>query len=596
MAGQHSLKRFYEDVQGRAEAFLKENYNALPLDDITDGGKAYKIDLKVNCNLKNVGIILGLPFNFPDCLPTVSVEKDIFKKIYPIPHLNSEMVLCTFDVHEVIPNANNPEGIIKEILKRARDNLEKGIKGLNKEDFIDEYSAYWDQDVQGIYYSIVPPSDKAELICLFKYKDDDNEGGIFAKSRLHAKNWLENFRGNCTEGKTITALYLPIKGFGYPPFPKANKDIYTRLKENDSDNLKELMKFLRDNDRPSYILFSLPLQQGFFFGAWKHNKPYKEEAIGTKRKIIKHSKGFRPGKAPVELELIRDFPKNPVSLLQITRADKERLYFRGGDDIAPLNDLSVSVIGCGSIGSNLADKLVKIGVNQICLVDDEKLSFDNVTRHLCGASYVGKHKTKAVQDLLQKHYPHLKVTTEEKGIIELLIENQGYLNKFDLSIVAIGNTAIEFRLNHLVKSSLIKSPMLFVWVEPYLAAGHAVYINPNNKGCLRCLFDQDLFFQERVLKNPRHYTRREAGCQTTFIPYGALGIDNYLAELAKFIIKVCGGGLTKNTVFTWLGNLSEMRKKNRTLQSKWVGKSNYQAYEEIILDKFLLCEDCQLEV
>ena len=464
----------------------------------------------------------------------------------------------------------------------------------NREDFIDEYSAYWDQDIQGVYYSIVPPAEKPELICLYKYKDGDCVGGIFAKSRLHAKDWLDKFCDKCIEDKTKTALYLPLKGLGYPPFPKVNKEIYSRLKENDPDSLKELLKFLRNNDRPSYILFSILLQQGYFFGAWKHNKPYREETIGKRKKII-HSKGFRPGKAPVELELIRDFPKNPVPLLHITRADKERLFYRGGDGMLPLIDLKISVIGCGSIGSNLTDKLVKMGVNHLCLIDHEKLSFDNIARHLCGASYVDRHKTKAVQDLLQKHYPHLKISTLEKEITEILVNNQDSLNSFDLNIVAVGNTAIEFRLNRLINESVIKRPLLFIWVEPYLAAGHAVYIHPGNQGCLRCLFDENLLFRESVLKNPGQYTKREAGCRTSFVPYGALEIDGYLFDLAKFIIKVSGNRLTQNTVFTWLGDLREIRKLRQPLQSKWIGKSSYTVYEGAIPDKFF-CEDCRSEV
>lgn len=569
---------------------MKEKYNALPLDD-ESGGRAFSIELNLDCDIKKVTIIIRLPFNFPDILPKVFVEREAFEIIYPIPHLDSQRVLCTYDENEVFPNADNPEGVIKEVIERARTILERGIKKLNQDDYADEFSAYWDLDTKNDYYSIVSPGEKPESICLYKFKEGSRVGGVFAMSRLHAKIWLENFRKDCEEYKSLRALYLPLKNFFKPPFPKKNKDIYNRLKECDPKSLKVLLEFLGNIERPSYVLFSIPFQQGYFLGAWMHDKPKKYEFVGKRKKIITDVKGFRPGKAPLQLELLKDFSQTPIARIGIIRTDMERLYDRGGNATLPLKGNKISLIGCGSIGSNLADKIVKMGGDNLYLLDHDQLSFDNIARHLCGASYVGEYKTKAIQNQLQKHYPHLKITTFEEDITSTLVENQFFLNDFDLNIVSIGSTAVELRLNHLLKQNIITKPLLFVWVEPYLAAGHALYIQPGKKGCFRCMFDEKMVYRDSVLRNPGQYTKREAGCQTSYVPYGALEIDAFLVELSRFIMKVAQNHVPENNAFTWTGNLRDMRRLKRPLESKWVGAKNYTVSERSIPQKYY-CKDC----
>ena len=46
-------------------------------------------------------------------------------------------------------------------------------------------------------------------------------------------------------------------------------------------------------------------------------------------------------------------------------------------------DISVVIVGCGSIGSHLAMCLAKSGVSKFTLIDNDIVVAENVPRHLC---------------------------------------------------------------------------------------------------------------------------------------------------------------------------------------------------------------------
>ena len=72
-----------------------------------------------------------------------------------------------------------------------------------------------------------------------------------------------------------------------------------------------------------------------------------------------------------------------------------------GDGIQQvLGDLSVGIVGCGGTGSAVAEQLVRLGVRDLILMDDDELSASNVTR-VYGSTVadVGRQKV----DVLQRH-------------------------------------------------------------------------------------------------------------------------------------------------------------------------------------------------
>jgi molybdopterin/thiamine biosynthesis adenylyltransferase len=73
---------------------------------------------------------------------------------------------------------------------------------------------------------------------------------------------------------------------------------------------------------------------------------------------------------------------------------------RAGPDAARLAKAKVAIIGCGAVGSFLADMLARSGAGVLVLVDPERLMPGNCVRHLAEPEYVPQFKVDAVKAIL----------------------------------------------------------------------------------------------------------------------------------------------------------------------------------------------------
>lgn len=76
---------------------------------------------------------------------------------------------------------------------------------------------------------------------------------------------------------------------------------------------------------------------------------------------------------------------------------KSTRTLRSGTAASSYAKKKVAIVGCGAIGSNLADLLFRSGVQHITLIDPERLRPGNIIRHLADNSLVGLPKTTAVK-------------------------------------------------------------------------------------------------------------------------------------------------------------------------------------------------------
>ncbi|MBT2618456.1 MULTISPECIES: hypothetical protein [unclassified Bacillus (in: firmicutes)] len=148
------------------------------------------------------------------------------------------------------------------------------------------------------------------------------------------------------------------------------------------------------------------------------------------------------------------------------------------------------------------------------------------------------------------------------------------LNSYDLIISAISNAPIEQRINELQLKGVMTPPVLNIWVEPYLAAGHAIWIESTGGINISSLFDKGKY-KYQVLKNGNQYTKKELGCSTSYVPYGALELKKFTTDVLLFICQQWEKDRKDNITFTWLGNLTEQRKNKRYLEPRWAGATDF---------------------
>ena len=78
----------------------------------------------------------------------------------------------------------------------------------------------------------------------------------------------------------------------------------------------------------------------------------------------------------------------------------------------------VHIIGCGSIGSNVAELLVRYGIKNIVLWDYDIVERHNIANQIFTEEDVAKPKTEALSKYLFKINPELKKTLRIKNKYE----------------------------------------------------------------------------------------------------------------------------------------------------------------------------------
>ena len=97
--------------------------------------------------------------------------------------------------------------------------------------------------------------------------------------------------------------------------------------------------------------------------------------------------------------------------------DLQRLFVRIDQNETPLEILKtkkVVIIGMGSGGSLLAVYLAKSGLKNFIFLDDDRLETHNIIRHICDLSHLGRYKTHAVKEFIEKRIPDVNIQTVEK--------------------------------------------------------------------------------------------------------------------------------------------------------------------------------------
>ncbi len=99
-----------------------------------------------------------------------------------------------------------------------------------------------------------------------------------------------------------------------------------------------------------------------------------------------------------------------------------------------VRDCRIALIGCGALGSVLAEMLVRAGVKSIRLVDHEVLVAGNVNRHVATLVDVGKFKVPVVAQRLRQISPIVQVTEVSEQLPVEAWAIQAHLDDYDIVI------------------------------------------------------------------------------------------------------------------------------------------------------------------
>lgn len=112
--------------------------------------------------------------------------------------------------------------------------------------------------------------------------------------------------------------------------------------------------------------------------------------------------------------------------------------YRGRSAIEKLGTAKITLCGAGALGSLLADNLVRQGVRQLTVIDDDRIELHNVGTQLYGRGDIGAFKV----DVLRAHCfraAAVEITTHNKRLDERTVKK--FLRGADLVLDTFDNSA-----------------------------------------------------------------------------------------------------------------------------------------------------------
>jgi hypothetical protein len=108
----------------------------------------------------------------------------------------------------------------------------------------------------------------------------------------------------------------------------------------------------------------------------------------------------------------------------------------------------ICLIGCGAIGSLVAEHLARGGAYALSLIDDDVLEFENLVRHPLAPMDVGKYKAKALAERLIGLFPNATIAGFSAKVPDSHLgpEHDGLREQLKLADVIIDCTADETAL------------------------------------------------------------------------------------------------------------------------------------------------------
>ena len=255
---------------------------------------------------------------------------------------------------------------------------------------------------------------------------------------------------------------------------------------------------------------------------------------------------------------------NPVTRLRFTSFSPQRLKRRTDGWVGWVETqtpLKFMLAGLGSIGSNLLVYLNSLNVSDYILVDPDMFQLENVERHLLSFNEVGMKKVDAIGKYLIFNNPFLNIKKYAVSVSEVIRRHLLEINRMDFIFCAIGKDAIESYILKCLASGQITRPVVLFWVEPYLLGAHVLYIRPSTAFNLKSVetdgfYNFNIIAKETYQDSRNQLVLREAGCQSSYVPYGKEAITCFFAKVWPCLYELIKCPPQENLAYTYAGDLT----------------------------------------
>jgi len=513
-----------------------------------------------------------------------------------IPIMSGLGAVCVNNLDSVSVNYECPELAFEESIRRHKNLLTQLLTDneFNKSELLREFSTNWQAawidgqkkqveslvcvsgsdefDILKIYRpvskSVVNPLGRA-FVALPEILIDSNISGYL----------LVQHRSDASEA--ITTFNISIHKIGLD-FPRDEAELKTWV--------ADCLSIVGGNARVGIDKFIKTRRSKEFWGVFKVDTPSGKSYFGV-RFICKSKKSF-----PDTLEELSSWRLEPISLNIL---NKNEILPRSGGEIS-LAEKKVLLIGCGSVGSEVADKLGASGIGEITISDPDHYSSSNIYRHLLDSEYLFSPKSSSVCGKLAIKYPWIIVKPSLSSILDL--RKKELIRGFDLVVIAIGSPTQERIFQEFISKSNLNLPVIYTWLEGYGIGGHAVLDVPNSKGCLKCAYvdagneRRGLASNLNFLEPDQDIVKNFAGCGEMFIPYGHLSSSQTALITVDLALKYLRGVQHESAKVSWKGSCDDAVVQGLKLSRRYKKFSKNLEIQSLYHPMCDICSDSELFV
>lgn len=402
--------------------------------------------------------------------PTVKLIDKAKLPVKDLAHLMGEGAICYVGEGGLPLDLYNPGGSVLRVLAEAEAALERSFGGRADTEFEAELQSYWNGKS---YYFAVPRAGAPRVIQAEMIPQSDAEtGGVVIVPKGAWGHLKPKFR------LPVTVLTFPDNLRHSAKFPLTT--------------LASAIRYIAEQPNPPHgwrdaVLAAAAGSSELFLAAPNAIIGWSPKLSPALEMVKGRSQGFRPKFFRAALEK----STNHVGLERMSgnETDLRHCVERNLLGGASLIGKRVAMVGCGTIGSNLAKLLAQSGAGceaTLALYDTEKLSPGNLGRHLLGFADMGRPKAQGVAEALLHFHP--EVSVEPRGVDAT--KEWGALESSDLIIDATGDPNVATALNELrMKSSRTgqELAMMHGWVFGNGVAAQSFLNLKDGLACYRCL-------------------------------------------------------------------------------------------------------------
>jgi hypothetical protein len=262
--------------------------------------------------------------------------------------------------------------------------------------------------------------------------------------------------------------------------------------------------------------------------------------------------GFRAGSFGMKIRAVN--AAYALKLYNTYHINAETIFRRvSGYEVEKLQNKGCLLLGCGSVGSRVAELLIKSGVGLLWLADKEELRAGNVSRHVLGLDYIKQNKAEGLKKFLHKRNPQAKIGTHSTDIMYSPQKVSDMISETDIIVSCLGNDAAELYVSQ--AAAVGGKSVLFCRTYLRGRLGEIFISRPNDQSaCFNCA---SIYLNASDCPVPRppelpysELVGLDGDCGSAFIPAAAIDLDLTSLHGARLALSLLSGENVANNY--WL--------------------------------------------